>query len=105
MPIQHTSAVDTTHAQNIASNLNQAGHPASAQSVTPTTAATPIEKTPMMEAIGADVIGEDIAHVVGTTVGDMTMGVQKTRITSSKRFLGKLIERIRRKKNPQEEEA
>jgi hypothetical protein len=100
--VQTIAQIDKDSTQNIAANLQQAGHQATPESITPVTAETPIPKSSHMEAIGAQIIGEDIAHVVGSTVGDLTMGVQKTRITPSKRFLGKLLERLNRKKKPGE---
>lgn len=95
-PIQTTDQIHQETASNIATNLKQAGH--EAENVIPVTANTPVPKSPHLEAIGAQVIGEDIAHVVGTTMGDLTMGTQKTRITPSSRFLGKLMERLGRRK-------
>jgi hypothetical protein len=97
-PIQTQDQIHQATVSNIATNLKQVGHDVSTASVTPVTATTPITRSPHMEAIGAQVIGEDIKHVVGSTVGDLTMGVQKTRITPSKRFLGKLLDRLSRKK-------
>lgn len=102
-PIQTIDQVSTAHAEAVASNLQQAGHSATAQTVMPITAQTPIVKTPELGEVGAEVIGEDLSHIVSTTFGDLTEGKSKIRMTKSSRFLGKLLEKLHRKKKPTEE--
>jgi len=91
------------HARVIAENLQAKGHAVGTQDVIPTTADTPITKTPDMHELGAEVIGEDLSHILETTVGDLTTGSHKYRITKSGRFLSTLVGKLRRKKNENEE--
>ena len=64
----------------------------------PTTSDTPLPKTPEMHEVGAEIIGEDISHIIGTTVGDLTTGAGKYRVTKSGRFLQLLKEKLSGKK-------
>ena len=86
------------HAKIIAENLQQKGHAVGTQDVMPTTAETTIPKTPEMHELGAEVIGEDLSHIVGAAVGEMTTGSRKYRVTKSGRFLQLLKEKLSGKK-------
>ena len=90
-------------AQKLANNLNQAGHKVTLADVIPATAETPIPKTPELEEVGAEVIGEDLSHIFGTTMGDIGYGKTKTRMTKSSRFVNMLRNKLTRRKNPDEE--
>lgn len=90
-------------AQKLASNLNQAGHKVSPQDVIPTTAETPVPKSPELQEVGAEVIGEDLSHIFGTTMGDIGYGKTKTRMTKSSRFLNMFKNKLMRRKDTDEE--
>jgi hypothetical protein len=109
--VQTTAQIDQAHAEAIANSLQQLqnlpNQPVPTEditpaSVTPVTAATPVPKSPHLEAIGAQVIGEDFSHILTTTIGDLTTGSTKTRITPSGRFLDTLKDKLIRKKQANE---
>lgn len=89
-------------AQNISDNLNKQGHPVGVADVIPQNAQTPMPQTKDLSEVGGEVVGEDLAHVVGTTVGDMTTGASRVRTAQSKRFLGTLVNRLLHQKGPHE---
>lgn len=86
------------HAKVIAANLQSAGHPVGAQDIIPVTAETPVPKSVELDKVGAEIVGEDLSHIIDTTVGDLTTGAHQYRITKSGRFLGTLMDKLRRKK-------
>ena len=82
------------HAKSIAQNLQSSGHAVGTQDIIPTSAETPLPKTPEMHEVGAEIVGEDLSHILGTTVGDLTTGSHKYRVTKSGRFLQLLKEKL-----------
>lgn len=86
------------HAIAIAQNLQSSGHAVGTQDVIPVTAETPISKTPEMHELGAEIVGEDLSHILGGAVGDLTTGSRKYRVTKSGRFLQLLKEKLIGKK-------
>lgn len=86
------------HAKIIADNLQAKGHAVGTQDVTPITSETPVPRTPELDEVGAEVIGEDISHILGTTMEDLTTGGPKHRITKSGRFLNMLKNKLGRKR-------
>lgn len=91
------------HTQIIAQNLQQAGYPVPPQQVAPVTAETPIQKTPELQSVGADITGEDMAHIVGSTVEELTVGTKHSRLAKPGKFLNMLVSKLRRKKRPEQE--
>ena len=81
-------------ASKVAENLQSMGHAFGTQDVIPTTADTPIQKSPEMHSLGVEVVGEDLSHILETSVGDLTTGSHKYRITKSGRFLNMLREKL-----------
>lgn len=98
-----TSQIAIEHAGAIASQVQMTGHAVGTQDVIPTTADTPVPKTPELTKVGAEVVGEDLSHIVGSTFGDLTTGGSATRVTKSVRFLNTLMGKLLRKKKPDEE--
>ena len=94
------------HAQNVADNLNQAGHPVQAEDVKPTTSDTPIKKTQDLMQAKAMVIGEDIQHGFNDlgyiAEADLKHG-DKIRTTESKNPLKVLVGKLMRKKSKDQE--
>lgn len=86
--------LDDQHVQNVATNLNQAGHSVSPQQVTPVTPQTPVPNTPELIKAEAEIVGEDLSHLVTTTVEDVTGGQSPQRMTKSSRFLQALREKL-----------
>lgn len=86
--IKTTDQEEAEHIQSVAGNLNAAGYNISPKDVA---------------GSGTEAIGEDLTHIVGTTMGDLTYGVTKIRTTKSNKFLGMLKGRLFRKKNSDEE--
>lgn len=89
--IKTTDQQEAEHIQNVASNLQKAGYNVGPKDVAGS-AAESVEQ-----------MGEDLSHIVGTTMGDLTYGVTKIRTTKSNKFLGMLKGRLFRKKNPDED--
>lgn len=110
-PTQAQTAVTTPmgihedHTQNIAQNLNQAGHNISATDVKPAID-QPVMVSPIL-SLAADLINteeleagiKDLGYVVEA---DLKQG-DKIRVTESKNPLKVLLERLKRKKNESEE--
>lgn len=85
------------HAKAVASSLQSSGHAVGTEDVIPTTSDTPIPRTPELDEVGAEIVGEDISHVIGGAIGDLTTGAPKYRITKSGRFLKTLMDKLLRK--------
>lgn len=90
-------------AKAISENLQNTGHAVGTQDVIPATAETPVERSQELEDAGAEFIGEDLTHMVEQGLGDLTTGGSSSRVTKSSRFLGTLLGKLRRKKQPSEE--
>lgn len=94
---QTSDQMHQTLAKAVANNLQSVGQAVGTQDVLPTTADSPIPKTPELHEVGAEVIGEDLSHIVGSTVSDLVGGSENYRTTNSGGFLQKLKERLLRK--------
>jgi hypothetical protein len=101
--IKTAEGIHQQHAQALAGNLQQLGHKMTSEEITPVTAETSVSKSAAMDALGVEVVGEDLSHIVTTTLGDLTTGSTKTRITPSNRFLSKFLEKLNRKKAPNQQ--
>lgn len=107
---QNSSIITTlTQAHNqvvaaVVTNLNQAGHPVQTAQVAPVTAETPIAPTPELKSIGAEIINtDDIADVAEKTVKELTVGTTYTRFAKPGKFLNIFLDKLRRKKKPEEQ--
>lgn len=89
-----TEKQDTEHVQTVTTNLNQAGHNVTPSQVTPVTHQTPVPNTPELIKAEAEIVGEDLSHLVTTTVEDVTGGQSPQRMTKSNRFLAALREKL-----------
>ncbi len=95
------------HAQNIATNLNQAGHNVTHQDVAAVSAQTPIPHSPDLQAVGAYIPdGEELQSKLKDlqyiAEADFKQGDQ-IRTTASKGFLDTLLKRLKLKKQKDEE--
>lgn len=92
------TAQDLSAAKAISQNLQSVGHAVGSQDIIPTTADTPIERTKDLEDVDAEIIGEDLSHMVESTLGDLTTGGSTSRVTRSGRFLGTFLGKLKRKR-------
>ena len=101
MPMAAPQTSDQIHqatAKSVAGNLQSVGLPVGTQDVIPVSADSPIPKTPELHEVGAEIVGEDLSHMLGSTVSDLVGGTENYRTTKSGGFLQKLKERLLRKK-------
>ena len=80
--MEETAQVDQKTAQEIAKNLNSAGHHVGVEDVLP--------------------VGE-IAHGIGSGVQDLATGSSKVRTVPSKKGLGEFVDRLLKMREPNEE--
>lgn len=94
---------DTALVNGIQQSLNQAGQATSPSDIIPQNHQTPMPKTKELEDVGAEITGEDIAYNVGTTLGELTGGVSKSRTAPASEWLRSLLRKLHLKKQPNEE--
>lgn len=78
-------------------NLNQAGYAVDKNDITPQTSSTPVPKTEELQAVGAQIVGEDLSHLVADTIEDIKGGNTGVRTTESGSFFSQLVGRLRKK--------
>lgn len=93
-------AVHNQHAAAIAQNLKGLGHNVEVSNIVGVTEQTPIEKTKELSDLGADISGEDLTHLIGTTIG---LEQSTTRTTKSANPLKMLMSKLMKKKGVEEE--
>lgn len=101
MPMAAPQTSDQIHqatAKSIAGSLQNTGHAVGPQDVIPVSADSPIPKTPELHEVGAEVVGEDLSHMLGSTVSDLVGGTENYRTAKSGGFLNTLREKLRRRK-------
>ncbi len=88
--------VDNQHIGEITRNLKALGHDIEPHQVVGVTDQTPMPRTKELQDVGADITGEDLTHLIATTVAMQPGLVRATKSSNPlKLFINKLI----RKKN------
>ncbi|TSC65835.1 MAG: hypothetical protein CEO21_319 [Microgenomates group bacterium Gr01-1014_80] len=95
---QTSDQIHQATAKSIAGSLQSTGQAVGPQDIIPLSADSPIPKTPELHEVGAEVVGEDLSHMLESAVSDLVGGTENYRTTESSGFLQKLKERLIRKK-------